>query len=100
MLGHIIFELIRQKASNKDVVLIDRDYDVVRMKYLCEVVRALAKQVCLDIFVETGTSFNDAIALADLIAGCARKKIIKSREISTKKIIMAAGIHKRLVQDK
>jgi len=98
MLSHIIFELIKKNIHNKDVILIDRDYDIVRMKYLCERIMSLAKQAGLDIFVETGTSFNDAIALADLVAGCARKKVIKSKELSTKKI--TAGIHERLVLDK
>lgn len=57
-----------------DVILIDKDYGLEQMKNICHYVRRLF--FCLDeknITVDIGTSYNEVIGLADLIAGACKK---------------------------
>jgi len=61
-------------TEENDVVLIDKDYGLEQMKNICHYVERLffildRKHITADI----GTSYNEVIGLADLIAGACKK---------------------------
>lgn len=61
-------------TEEHDVILIDKDYGLEQMKNLCHYVKRLFS--ILDeknITVDIGTSYNEVIGLADLIAGACKK---------------------------
>jgi len=81
------FYLASKNLVNKnDVILIDRDYseDVMRdlLRYLKRLFEYNSKN---DIILDVGTSFNDVITLADIIAGCSKKNIAKCVEIKPRR---------------
>lgn len=72
-------------TKNKDVILIDKDYDYWKMKVLLHSVKLLyRKEKNLYVDVEVGTSFNEIVSLSDLIAGLGRLKILAPRKITEK----------------
>jgi hypothetical protein len=64
-----------------DVVVIDRDYTSVVMDELCNCVKRLFKADGKEVHVLVGSRYTeDAIALADLVAGSARKSAVLARK--------------------
>jgi hypothetical protein len=86
-LSSLIYITCRNYTKNGDVLLIDRDYSEDVMKTVFGYVKAIFKMHGIDVIVESGDSFNEIIAKADLIAGCCRKNVIKPHEVETKEII-------------
>ncbi|MBI4439005.1 hypothetical protein HY640_03690 [Candidatus Woesearchaeota archaeon] len=78
---------MKKHVKDGDVVLIDRDYseDVMKllMKYLHLIMDYSGK---LNVTAETGTSFNEVIVLADMIAGCGKRGALKCAEIKPEEI--------------
>jgi len=75
-------------TEENDVVLIDKDYGLEQMKNICHYVGRLflsfnEKHITVDI----GTSYNEVIGLADLIAGACKKNQIRcSKELKLEEI--------------
>lgn len=82
-----IYLVCKNHVKSGDVVLIDRDYSENVMKNIFEYVRILFKSHGKEVIVESGDSFNETVAKADLIAGCGRKGVIKPHKIDPKEIL-------------
>lgn len=67
-------------TKSGDVIVIDRDYTSSVMDELSNFVRRLFEKDSKDVHVLIGSRYTEeAIQLADLVAGSARKRIIESR---------------------
>lgn len=86
-LSCVIYLASKNHVKSGDVILIDRDYSEDVMKKIFEHVKFLFKYHGKQVIVESGDSFNEIIAKADLIAGCGRKNVIKPHKIEIKEII-------------
>lgn len=86
ILSCVIYVTCRDKVKSNDVLLIDRDYSHNMMKRIFEYLKFFFKLSKKNIIAESGDSFNETIAKADLIAGCGRNKIITPTKLSTGKI--------------
>lgn len=86
-LSCVIYLACKNHVKSDDVILVDRDYSENVMKKIFEYVKFLFKYHGKQVIVESGDSFNEIIAKADLIAGCGRKNVIKPRKIEIKEII-------------
>ncbi|VVB95541.1 Uncharacterised protein [uncultured archaeon] len=88
LLASCIHYIASDITNEHDVVLIDKDYGLEQMKNLCHHVERLF--VALDkkhITVDIGTSYNEVIGLADLIAGaCKRNHCHCSKELRLEEI--------------
>ena len=91
-LASLFFMLCGNTAKTNDVILIDRDYSEKVMDNIIKYVTYLFNKTKRKVIVEVGTSFNEVIAEADLIAGCMRKKIIRSKNLNTKELISLVKI--------
>lgn len=74
ILASCIHYIANNITDEHDVILIDKDYGLEQMKNLCHYVGRLffvldEKHITVDI----GTSYNEVIGLADLIAGACKK---------------------------
>jgi len=87
ILASAIFLTSKNAVNSDDVILVDRDYSEDVMERLFSYLKMLFKINGKNPIFETGTSFNDAITKADLIARCARKGKIKMREFKQVEII-------------
>lgn len=92
VLAAVIYISCKDMVKSGDVILIDRDYSENVMKRLFLYVKRFFEIEKKKVVIESGTSFNEVIENADLIAGCIRRKIIKTREVRTKKIIKLVKI--------
>jgi len=90
-LAAAVFLSARKIVRNGDVVLVDRDYSEDVMRNLLAYLKTIFASEGKNIAVESGTSFNDVIAKADLIAGCLRKSVIKPGKIQAKDVIKLVG---------
>jgi len=90
VLAAAIYLAGRRIIKSGDVVLIDRDYSGDVMKSLLYYLRSLFAADKKEVTFESGTSFNEVIAKADLIAGCMRRNVIMPRKTSVKEVIRLA----------
>jgi len=66
------------------VILIDKDYDYDKMRFLCSSVAFLLRKFeGKDLNVEVGTSYNESIGLADIVAKLARLGRLHADELGT-----------------
>jgi hypothetical protein len=87
VLSCAIYLSCKNHVKSGNVILIDRDYSENVMKTIFGYVRILFKTHGNEVIVESGDSFNETIAKADLIAGCGRKGVIKPHRIEPKEIL-------------
>jgi len=68
ILASAIFLALRDlRVQEEDVILIDKDYDYDKMRFLCSSVAFLLRKFeGKDLNVEVGTSYNESIGLADI----------------------------------
>jgi len=92
VLASAIYLGCRRIVKTGDIILVDRDYSENVMKNLFDYLGCLFKSDKKNVVIESGTSFNEVIAKADLIAGCMRRNVIKPRKISIKEIIRLAKL--------
>jgi len=85
-LAAAIYMSSKRIVKNGDVVLVDRDYSEDVMKNLLAYLKTMFASDGKNVTMESGTSFNEVIAKADLIAGCLRKGTIKPNKINVKEI--------------
>ncbi len=86
VLACAIYLTSRDIVKSNDVLLIDRDYSSGVMMKIFEYLKFFFKLSGKVIIAESGNSFNETIAKADLIAGCGRRKVITPKKLSTLKI--------------
>jgi len=86
-LAAAIYLCSRRIVKMSDVVLVDRDYSEDVMKNIFSYLKVLFKRDGKDVVFESGTSFNEVIGKADLIAGCLRRGRINPRKIEVKELI-------------
>lgn len=86
-LAAAIYLCSRRIVKKSDVVLVDRDYSEDVMKNLFSYMKTLLSGEGKDVVFESGTSFNEVIGKADLIAGCLRRGRIRPRKIEVKEIV-------------
>lgn len=95
VLASAIFLTCPRSLKNEDVILVDRDYSENVMSDVFRYMRLLFEINGKKPIIEAGTSFNEVIAKADLIAGCARRGKVKTRELKEKDIMETARIFKK-----
>ncbi len=83
LLASVIFLTLKNlELRNEDVVLIDKDYDYNKMRFLCSSVSFLLRKLRRENpSVEIGTSYNESIGLADIVAKLARLGKLPAIEI-------------------
>lgn len=86
-LAAAIFLTAQELTKEGDVMLIDRDYSENVMPLVLENVKVLFEKGNKHVIVESGTSYNEVIALADLIAGCSRRKAVQAKELNAEEIL-------------
>lgn len=87
ILAASIFLTCGNKVNTDDMVLVDRDYSEDVMEHLFNYMKLLFQAKEKKPIIETGSSFNEIITRADIIAGCARKGKVKPRELKEKEIL-------------
>jgi hypothetical protein len=86
ILASAVYLTCRDLVKSGDVILIDRDYSENVMKNLFNYLELLFRTEGKKVVIESGTSFNEVIAKADLIAGCLRGGVIRARKAPIKEI--------------
>ncbi|MCK4405649.1 MAG: hypothetical protein KAV43_03990 [Hadesarchaea archaeon] len=80
----ILLTLRNLRVQEEDVILIDKDYDYDKMRFLCSSVAFLLRKFeGKDLNVEVGTSYNESIGLADIVAKLARLGRLHADELGT-----------------
>jgi len=84
-LASSIYFSSKNLIRNNDVLLIDRDYSENVMKSILAYTRTLFEKLDRkNVIVEVGTSFNEVIAIADIVAGCAKRKQVDCKKLKPK----------------
>lgn len=86
ILSCAIYLTCKDMIKARNVLLIDRDYSENVMRKVFDYTKFFFMLSKRDIIAESGDSFNDTVAKADLIAGCGRKGVIIPKKLSTVKI--------------
>jgi hypothetical protein len=87
ILASAIYLTLKNRVKDSDVILLDRDYSEDVMKHLKRCIEFLfSLDNKHDVVVDVGTSFNEVIALADLVAGCSSHRIAKFKELQLREI--------------
>lgn len=76
-----IYIALKSVVMERDVVLVDKDYDYGIMRIICSTVKILFKRSGLNVEIEVGTSYNEVIALADIVAKLGRIGRLKAKRL-------------------
>lgn len=95
ILACAVYITSRRIVANDAVILIDRDYSEDVMKNLIKYIGLFFEYFDTNrVVVDVGTSFNEVIALADIVAGCSKRSVMTCREIKYEEIEKLMGIIK------
>ncbi|KXB00437.1 hypothetical protein AKJ42_00670 [candidate division MSBL1 archaeon SCGC-AAA261C02] len=84
VLASVIFLTLKDlPIREEDVILVDKDYDYDKMRFLCSSIGFLLRKFeGKNLDVEVGTSYNESIGLADIVAKLGRLGKLQASEMN------------------
>ncbi|MBI2543608.1 MAG: hypothetical protein HYW24_05500 [Candidatus Aenigmarchaeota archaeon] len=88
VLASTMYMTSKNLSEKNDTILVDKDYDYERMKFLCSTIKTLFRKIdSNELEVEIGTSYNDSISIADVTASLCRLGKLEYQRLEADKLI-------------